>query len=80
MHHMGTYADKNNTCNYGIMDQIVLAAIFIIHGICSSYFGVGDKAHTPIWQDWVTESPRTVQLGSPPGLIVAVSVSVSLDH
>ena len=80
MHHMGTHADKNNTCNYGIMDQMVLAAIFTIYGICSSCFGVGEKAHTPIWQDWVTESPRTVQLGRPSGLTVAVSVSVSLDH
>lgn len=75
---MSTHAEKNNTCDYGVMDQIAQATVFIPDGICSAPFGIGEKSHTPIWQEWVTESPGSVPLGSPLGLIVAVSVG--LDH
>lgn len=60
MHQMSTHADKNNTCDYGVKDQIAQVTIYLLEGICSSPFGVGEKSHTPIWQEWATQSPEPV--------------------
>lgn len=47
MHQVNTHANRNNTCDYRVMDRIGQATVLVLEGVHLSLFGVGEKPPTP---------------------------------